>query len=83
MQGVTISSDLYSSDNRKAFFQLTLLDVVGKEITTFETHRGIFRFKRLPIGANVSMELIHTKLMVIKDRKTRFPLVFRDKDYSH
>jgi len=45
-------------DLRQAFYQFVLADEESKNITAFETHRGIYRFKRLPMGSSVSMELM-------------------------
>ena len=55
MRGAEVVSE---ADFRKAFYQFTLTDEESKDITTFESHLGNFRFKRLPMGANVSMELM-------------------------
>lgn len=55
MRGAAIMSEL---DLRQAFYQFLLADEESRNITAFETHRGIFRFKRLPMGANVSMEIM-------------------------
>ena len=55
MQGAKVISEV---DLRQAFYQFPLEDDESKNLTAFETHRGIFRFKRLPMGANVSMELM-------------------------
>ena len=55
MQGAKVVSE---ADFRKAFYQFLLADEKSRDITIFETHRGLYRFKRLPMGANVSMELM-------------------------
>ncbi|RNA16800.1 Retrovirus-related Pol poly from transposon, partial [Brachionus plicatilis] len=55
MRGAAVLLEL---DLRQAFYQFLLADEDSRHVTAFETHRGIFRFKRLPMGANVSMELM-------------------------
>ena len=53
LNGATIFSKI---DMVKAFHQLEL-DEGSREITTFTTHRGLFRYKRLHMGVNCATEI--------------------------
>ena len=53
LQGSTVFSEV---DLNKAFHQLELMDEESKNITAFETHRGIARFKTLNMGTVNAME---------------------------
>ena len=48
-------------DVRQAFHQVEL-DEISRHITTFTTHKGLFRYKRLNFGTNVASELFQNLL---------------------
>lgn len=75
-------------DLRAGYHQL-ILDPSSRDITTFATHRGLFRYKRLIFGVNAAAEIFqHTIQTVIADIDGAFNvsddiIIFgRDKD-SH
>ena len=47
-----------------AFLQFEL-DLASREITTFTTHEGLHRFKRLHFGTNVASEISQRKMSEI------------------
>ena len=48
-------------DMNNAFLQFEL-DSAFREITTFTTHEGLHRFKRLNLGTNVASEVLQSKM---------------------
>ena len=62
LQGATAFSEI---DLNKAFHQIELDDEDTKNITAFETHRGIYRFKVLNMGVHNASELLQ-KAMKLK-----------------
>ena len=48
-------------DMNNAFLQFEL-DLASREITTFTTHEGLHRFKRLHFGTNVASEISQRKM---------------------
>lgn len=59
LQGSTIFSEF---DLNKAFHQIELEKGESRDITAFETHRGVARFKTLNMGTVNSMESFNWRL---------------------
>lgn len=55
LQGYTHFSEI---DLNKAYHQIELADEESKDITAFETHRGVYRFKVLNMGMHNAAELL-------------------------
>ena len=52
----------YSKVDLKAGYHQIPLDKESRSITTFTTHLGLFRYKRLPFGINAASEVFQNAI---------------------
>ena len=52
----------FSKVDLKAGYHQILLDKESRSITTFTTHRGLFRYKRLPFGISAASEIFQNAI---------------------